>query len=118
MRKGFRLQYYLLKKYLSDAFVMYKPKDVVSGDFYWMSQENDEVIFAVADCTGHGVPGALMSVVCHNTLSRSVNEFKLKKPSDILNKTRDFVIEALSGKEDYVNDGMDISLCNWNKKNQ
>jgi serine phosphatase RsbU (regulator of sigma subunit) len=99
-----------LEENLSDGFVLFKPKDVVSGDFYWLQITETHSLLAVADCTGHGVPGAMVSVVCSNCLNRSVKEFKLSEPADILNKTRELVIEtfARSGKD--IKDGMDISL--------
>ena len=97
-------------------FVLYLPKDVVSGDFYWMDEINDIQLLAVADCTGHGVPGALMSVVCYNALNRAVHEFDKSTPSQILDKTRELVINELSQDEDAVADGMDISLCAFDKK--
>ncbi len=106
----------MISKHLKNGFVLYKPKDVVSGDFYWMEVIDDEIIFAVADCTGHGVPGAMVSVVCHNALNRSVFEFGLTKPSDILNKTRDLVIETFMKSDKNVKDGMDIALCSLNRK--
>jgi len=113
-----------IKKYLPENFVLYKPKDIVAGDFYWMhvtgqdENSNDDsvtkdsiVLIASCDCTGHGVPGALVSVVCHDALNRAVREFKLTKPADILTKTRELVIGAFEKSEKDVNDGMDISLC-------
>ncbi len=90
---------------------MFKPKDVVSGDFYWLESIKDNVIFAVADCTGHGVPGAMVSVVCSNALSRAVKEFKLKEPGQILDKARDLVIETFDKSDRDVKDGMDIAIC-------
>ena len=101
----------LVKEYFKDSFILYKPKDIVAGDFYWFEVIDDLIFFAAADCTGHGVPGALVSVVCHNALNRSVKEFKLKKPSDILNKTREIVISEFEKSDEDVKDGMDISLC-------
>lgn len=100
-----------LKKNLKNGFVLFQPKDVVSGDFYWMQEKENTVLFAAADCTGHGVPGAMVSVVCSNALNRSVIEFGLNEPHQILDKTREIVIEtfARSGKD--VKDGMDIALC-------
>ena len=104
-----------LRTYLGDGFVLFQPKDVVSGDFYWMQNIGDVTLFAAADCTGHGVPGALVSVVCSNALNRSVKEFGLLEPKDVLNKTREIVIEtfAASGKD--VMDGMDIALCSLDR---
>ena len=100
----------LINELLPNNFILYKPKDVVAGDFYWLEKINDFILFAVADCTGHGVPGAMVSVVCNNALNRSVREFKLSDPSKILDKTREIVLEELSKSGD-VKDGMDISLA-------
>jgi len=96
---------------LHDSFVLYKPKDIVAGDFYWVSKVNDMVLFAAADCTGHGVPGAMVSVICNNALNRSVREYKLSDPGEILDKTREIVIQEFEKSEDDVKDGMDIALC-------
>lgn len=98
-------------KHLPDSFVAYLPKDIVAGDFYWMETRENSVIFAAADCTGHGVPGALVSVVCHNALNRSVREFDLKTPSDILDQTAIIVDETFEKSTQEVKDGMDISIC-------
>lgn len=98
----------------ADSFVLFMPKDVVSGDFYWSFQKGKEVIVAVADCTGHGVPGAMVSIVCNNALNRSVREFNLFEPAQILDKTRDIVIEAFESSTKFVKDGMDISLLKVN----
>jgi serine phosphatase RsbU (regulator of sigma subunit)/Tfp pilus assembly protein PilF len=106
----------LVSEWLVNSFIIYKPKDIVAGDFYWMEAMGDTIIFAAADCTGHGVPGALISVVCHNALNRSVREFGLIDPGAILDKTRDIIIEEFAKSEDDVNDGMDISLCTLNTK--
>lgn len=94
-----------------DSFILYRPKDIVAGDFYWMVKLNKKVMLAVADCTGHGVPGAMVSVVCHNALNRSVREFGLIEPGKILEKTRELVIETLDEGNLKVSDGMDIALC-------
>jgi len=101
----------LVKSLLPNAFVLYEPKDVVSGDFYFLESVGDTVIYAVADCTGHGVPGALVSVVCVNALNRSVREFGLTNPAEILVKTREIVIETFEKSDHEVKDGMDIALC-------
>ena len=76
---------------LPNNFILYKPKDIVAGDFYWVQQQNDSILFAAADCTGHGVPGAMVSVVCHNAMDRAIREFSLTNPGEILDKTRHFV---------------------------
>ncbi|MCW8898634.1 MAG: tetratricopeptide repeat protein [Flavobacteriales bacterium] len=101
----------VVKEYLQESFILYKPKDIVAGDFYWMEQKNEEVLFAAADCTGHGVPGAMVSVVCNNGLNRSVREYGLTDPGEILNKTREIVISEFEKSEEDVKDGMDIALC-------
>ena len=101
----------LVKEYLCDSFVYYRPKDIVAGDFYWMEPTSKGVLFAAADCTGHGVPGAMVSVVCNSGLNRSVREFGLTDPAEILNKTREIVIQEFEKSEEDVKDGMDIALC-------
>lgn len=100
------------------AFVYYKPKDIVAGDFYWLEKSNDFVFLAVADCTGHGVPGAMVSVVCSAALNRSVLEFGHTDPGKILDKTRDLVLETFSKSDHDVRDGMDISLLAFNQESK
>lgn len=101
-----------VKKHLPNSFILFRPKDIVSGDFYWMEEKDDVVYFTAADCTGHGVPGAFVSMVGVNGLNRSVNGFALRKPSDMLNKLRDLVEETFRKRKD----GMDIGLCAVNFK--
>jgi serine phosphatase RsbU (regulator of sigma subunit) len=96
---------------LKDAFVIYKPKDIVAGDFYLLEKLQGYLVCAVADCTGHGVPGAMMSVACSNSLKRSVKEFGLVDAGRILDKTRELIIESFSAHEAGIKDGMDISLA-------
>jgi serine phosphatase RsbU (regulator of sigma subunit) len=93
-----------------ESFLLYLPKDIVAGDFYFFERTASHVFYAAADCTGHGVPGALMSVVCSNALSRCVKEFGLKMPGEILDKARELVLETLRKSGEEVKDGMDISL--------
>jgi serine phosphatase RsbU (regulator of sigma subunit)/uncharacterized protein HemY len=100
-----------VEEHLKDSFVLYKPKDVVAGDFYWIEKKDNKILFAAADCTGHGVPGALVSVVCNNALNRSVREYGLSDPDKILNKVRDIVVAEFEKSDEDVNDGMDIALC-------
>ena len=106
----------MVKRLLPDAFIYYKPKDVVSGDFYWVEERNGYVMFAAVDCTGHGVPGAMMSVVGLNLLNRAVNEKDLTRPSDILQYLDVGVTDTLRQNqiEGGVKDGMDLSLCTYN----
>jgi tetratricopeptide (TPR) repeat protein len=109
----------MIKELLIDAFVLYLPKDIVAGDFYWLhstdvrNEEDDSrlVFFAAADCTGHGVPGAMVSVVCNNALNRAVKEFGLTDPGLILDKAREILILEFEKSDEEVKDGMDISLC-------
>jgi serine phosphatase RsbU (regulator of sigma subunit) len=105
----------LIKANLPDSFVLYKPKDIVAGDFYWMEQINDTILIAAADCTGHGVPGAMVSVVCSNALNRAVKEFHFSDTGAILDKVTDLVLETFEKSAAEVQDGMDISMLSINK---
>jgi ligand-binding sensor domain-containing protein/serine phosphatase RsbU (regulator of sigma subunit) len=104
----------IVKQYLEQSFILYKPKDVVAGDFYWMEHKDDTIFFAAADCTGHGVPGAMVSVICNNGLNRSVREYGLSNVGKILDKTREIVISEFEKSEEVVKDGMDVALCSLN----
>jgi tetratricopeptide (TPR) repeat protein len=101
----------VVKEYLKESFILYKPKYVVAGDFYWMEHKDSKVLFAAADCTGHGVPGAMVSVVCNNALNRSVREYGLTDVGKILDKTREIVVAEFEKSEEEVKDGMDIAIC-------
>ena len=83
----------------------------MAGDFYWLSVVGETKILAAADCTGHGVPGAMVSVICNNGLNRSIRENKLTVPDQILNETRKIVISEFEKSDEEVYDGMDIALC-------
>jgi serine phosphatase RsbU (regulator of sigma subunit) len=104
------------KKRFNDHFLMYEPKDIVAGDFYILEEVGDNLFFAVADCTGHGVPGAMVSIVCSNALRKVIHEEEIKDPAIILNRTRDIVINQFARKGHDVKDGMDISFCRYNQK--
>lgn len=104
----------IVRLYLRQCFVYYQPKDVVAGDFYWLESAGDNVLFAAADCTGHGVPGAMVSIVCHNALNAAVKEFKLTEPAAILDKVNEIVTEQFATGEYSVKDGMDIALVSLN----
>jgi ligand-binding sensor domain-containing protein/serine phosphatase RsbU (regulator of sigma subunit) len=112
----------LVKASLPESFILFKPKDIVSGDFYWLESPSGSskgnVFFAAADCTGHGVPGAMVSVVCHNAMNRAVREFSCTEPAKILDKTRELVIQQFEKSEDEVKDGMDVALCSYDHENQ
>jgi serine phosphatase RsbU (regulator of sigma subunit) len=105
----------LVTKYTPQNFILYKPKAIVAGDFYWMEERSGTVFIAVADCTGHGVPGAMVSVVCSNALNRALKEFNLSYTGEILDKVADLVIETFAKSDKEVKDGMDISLLAINK---
>lgn len=108
-----------VKNHLPNTFVLFKPKDIVSGDFYWMVDKEDVVIFAAVDCTGHGVPGAFMSIVGHNLLDRVVGEQNITQPAKILdelNKSLGDTLRQTDLEDNTVRDGMDIALCSFNRK--
>lgn len=122
---------------LGEHFLIYKPKDIVAGDFYWLEsfapngasdsegiynrkwedRASDsegiqgKILFAVCDCTGHGVPGAMVSVVCHNALHSVVTELGITEPGKILDKVRELVVETFAKSGEEVRDGMDVSIC-------
>ncbi|NOR87766.1 MAG: tetratricopeptide repeat protein [Bacteroidales bacterium] len=100
-----------VETHLPKSFILYKPKDIVSGDFYWVEKIGSKIYASAVDCTGHGVPGAFVSIVGYNSLNRTVMEFKLEKPSDILIKLNDLVVDTFVRHSDSdVKDGMDMSL--------
>jgi serine phosphatase RsbU (regulator of sigma subunit) len=108
----------LVKSILPESFILYKPKDIVSGDFYWIDKKNDWSYFAAVDCTGHGVPGAFMSIVGYNLLKDILNNSNAITPAAIMDKMNDGVANTLhSGSSDnQTKDGMDMTLCALNYK--
>jgi ligand-binding sensor domain-containing protein len=96
-----------LKRLLNDFFVFYQPKDVVSGDFYWLTKIDNRVILAVADCTGHGVPGAFMTLIGNSLLDKIVKSFKITQPAEILSHLHSDVFDTLKQKYNGNNYGMD-----------
>lgn len=98
---------------LKNSMVLFRPKDIVSGDFYWFSEKHDRAIIAAADCTGHGVPGALMSMIGSSLLNEIVNEKGIVEPAQILFALKQGVIKALNKhpSADQTKDGMDIAIC-------
>lgn len=102
---------------LADSFILYKPKDIVSGDFYYLEEKGDKVIIAVADCTGHGVPGAFMSLVGNNILDRVIKEKGITDPAEILKQLNEGVKASLhqASETSDSRDGMDIALCSFNR---
>ncbi|HLC83178.1 MAG TPA: tetratricopeptide repeat protein, partial [Bacteroidia bacterium] len=107
-----------IKKLFPESFVFYKPKDIVSGDFYWFEHWGNKKMFAAVDCTGHGVPGAFMSIVGYNLLNQAINEHGLTKPNLILNELNKGITKTLKQtfEDSAVKDGMDISLCSYDEK--
>ncbi|MCE3258931.1 MAG: nprA [Bacteroidetes bacterium] len=102
-----------LSNFFSESFVLFRPKDIVSGDFYWFEQLGNEALLVVGDCTGHGVPGAFMSIMGHNLLNQIVMEEEIYSPAEILNRLDKRVSATLnkrSGKQEH-HDGMDIAVC-------
>lgn len=112
----------LIKNHFDDMFIVFKPKDIISGDFYWFSNIGGYLFIAVGDCTGHGVPGAFLSMIGNTLLNKIINENKIFKPSEILEKLhmemktalRQGITEKKERREQ--RDGMDICLCRIDKK--
>lgn len=104
---------HLMDSGVKDNFILYKPRDIVSGDYYWMTHVDGKTIIAAADCTGHGVPGAFMSMLGIAFMNEIVNKIQLTQPSQILNQLRENVVHSLhqTGQEGEAQDGMDIALC-------
>ncbi|MBN8703287.1 MAG: SpoIIE family protein phosphatase [Bacteroidetes bacterium] len=109
----------LVKQLLPQSFVLYKPKDIVSGDFYWINQKNGKVLFAAIDCTGHGVPGAFMSIVGYNLLNHVVVHTDKITPGDVLDALNEGVSQTLHNTEEVAKakDGMDLSFCSIDYEN-
>ncbi len=108
-----------LKRHLPNFFILYKPKDIVSGDFYWANTIDNKFVIITADCTGHGVPGAFMSLLNISYLNEAVVEKKIDSPDKILNYVRKQIIASLNpdGAETERSDGMDAVLCMYDFNN-
>jgi serine phosphatase RsbU (regulator of sigma subunit) len=102
-----------LERLIPSHFVVNKPKDIVSGDYYWVANKGERLIIAVADCTGHGVPGAFMSILGINLLNEIVSNLETPQANEILNELREQVIKALgqTGQKDEAKEGMEMALC-------
>jgi serine phosphatase RsbU (regulator of sigma subunit) len=105
------------KSFFSDSFVLYKPKDIVAGDFYWCMNTTEELLFAVCDCTGHGIPGAFLSIISYKILKRVVEKFELREPAEILDKVNESFNDHFKKELNTIKDGMEIGLISV-KKNQ
>ena len=101
----------LIYKTLDQSFILYLPKDIVSGDFYSFAHKDNKVLIAAADCTGHGVAGAFMSMIGSALLNQIINEKNITTPSIILDHLNEGIVDALKQKENETSDGMDISIC-------
>jgi serine phosphatase RsbU (regulator of sigma subunit) len=110
----------LFKSFFSDHFIIYKPRDIVSGDFYWIGEDEKSIFFTVADCTGHGVPGAFMSTLGISALNEIITNNDDLQANTILNLLRKKIKTSLhqTGKEGEAADGMDVALCVFNKNRQ
>lgn len=107
----------ILRNYIRDYFIIFRPKDIVSGDFYWFAHVDQKLVVAIVDCTGHGVPGAFMSMIGYGILNEIVNLQRITQPSEILKKMNESLNKALqksNGQRSY--DGMDLAICTIDKE--
>lgn len=107
----------VIKEHLPDSFILYKPRDVVSGDFFWFNKVDDKLFFAVVDCTGHGVPGAFMSMIGNSLLNEIILTKKITSPSLILSSLNRSIFKVLKQSTSESKDGMDMALCMIDLKN-
>ncbi len=109
----------LFKSYLPESFVIYMPKDIVSGDFYWIAQKSEKILFAAVDCTGHGVPGAFMTFIASNLLNEALHKDRLCTPAEILNSLAEGIKHFQKQSERYlIKDGMDLAMCSLDYQNR
>jgi serine phosphatase RsbU (regulator of sigma subunit) len=107
------------RKHFEDSFILFRPKDIVSGDFYWIGEKGEKVFIVAADCTGHGVPGALMSMIGLEIVEKAINEENIEIPSEILavmNKGLEKTFSREKNIGTIIRDGMDIGLCVIDRK--
>jgi serine phosphatase RsbU (regulator of sigma subunit) len=107
------------RKHFKDSFIFFRPKDIVSGDFYWIGEKGDKIFVVGADCTGHGVPGALMSMIGLEIIEKTINEDNIDKPSEILailNKGLEKTFSREKNIGTIIRDGMDVGLCVIDRK--
>lgn len=107
------------RKHFRDSFIFFRPKDIISGDFYWIDEKDNKIFVAAADCTGHGVPGALMSMVGLEIIEKAIIEDNIVKPSDILSVMNRALEKTFSREKNIgtiIRDGMDIGLCVIDRK--
>ena len=107
------------RKHFSDSFILFKPKNIVSGDFYWIGEKGEKVFVVAADCTGHGVPGAMMSMIGLKIIEKTINEDNIEIPSmilEVMNKGLEKTFSREKNIGTIIRDGMDIGLCVINRK--
>jgi serine phosphatase RsbU (regulator of sigma subunit) len=100
-----------LMRTIPSAFILNMPKDIVSGDFFWARRTNDDIYFAVCDCTGHGVPAAMISIICHNALNRAFDELDQPGPAQLFTRVQSIFSESFNAEQYEVNPGMEGSIC-------
>jgi serine phosphatase RsbU (regulator of sigma subunit) len=107
-----------IKRLFPESFLLFMPRDIVSGDFYWVHRENEKIIVAIGDSTGHGVPGAFISILGISYLNLVISKYNPSAPSQILNYMREYFMKSLNqtGKEEEQKDGIDMSLCIFDKE--
>jgi len=103
------------QRLLSDSFLIYEPRDIVAGDFYWLEETENYIFLGIADATGHGVPGAFVSLVCANALGRAIREEGLASPAKILTRVKALVSNLLTQEGEHLRDGMDTALIRIEK---
>jgi len=113
IQRGMMPTEFLLKHFFPQSFLFYRPRDVVSGDFYWFTEKNNKFFIAAVDCTGHGVPGAFMSIIGINLLNNIIIDKDVEDPGKILNQMNRGLFENLNKEVDDITlrDGMDMSVC-------
>ncbi|NOY37549.1 MAG: SpoIIE family protein phosphatase [Chlorobi bacterium] len=111
---------YYFQRLLPESFILFLPKDMVSGDFYWITGREGRIFFTVADCTGHGVPGAFMSMIGFEILDKIINDQKVDKPAEILNILNQGIAATFSRGEENIllKDGMDLAFCALDRENR
>ena len=102
---------FTIREHLPNSFILFQPRDIVSGDFFWFAERDERIYIAAVDCTGHGVPGAFMSMIGTQLLNDLVNKNKLTQSNELLDALHDEVIQALKQDQTQNNDGMDMALC-------
>ncbi len=108
----------VIKESLQESFILYKPKNIVSGDFYWFNKVDDRTFIAAIDCTGHGVPGALLTMIANAHLIEIVKVLKITEPDKILNTLHSYICKTLKQNETKNLDGLDIAICVIDEKNR